>query len=84
MDEYKELLLQIVAERAAMLRQLREYAGCDLCKYNFEPSAPGCYLQEDPAISCEACTLDCSCAGCTNESRWEWVGIQEVDKDATH
>ena len=74
--EYSTLLEKIAKERVGMLRQLRQFGGCNLCKHFFEQIPDGCTFEG----KCEDCLIVCECSWCIDHQNWEWCGPWEVTK----
>lgn len=75
-DANAKAITELATENAALLKTLRESVACDACKHVHTDPPPNC-----PAnCLCKNCKLTCVCAGCKNQSKWEWEGLQVMEK----
>ena len=76
-DDALALIQQLEAEKAELLRLLKEAAACGgVCVGCKHANESGDVLKkcEDLDFDCERCTEKCACHSCENNSNYEWQG----------
>lgn len=81
MDGVKEKLstafIRLTKDREALIATVKKLdTNCAYCKHNMVTAPCG---ETDSAMDCGSCNLDCYCKDCDENSKWEWIGEEEVN-----
>lgn len=80
MDGVKEKLstafIRLTKDREALIAIVKKLdTNCAYCKHNANKE-----LWKTTLVSgCAKCPLVCHCRGCVENSKWEWIGEEEVN-----